>query len=140
MRRYIAKIRIPDNLDHQSVGYVGEQIFKLWFKRIYNDEQLFKQKADREYQQIDFSDEKGFTYQVKTTSKKSYTFNCNLNNLKKHLNADFYVFIQLQNNYAYIEPIKNKVDILNNIKKSFINDTCYVKARDLQQREIDISK
>ena len=63
-----------------------------------------------------------------------------LNNLKKHLNADFYVFIQLQNNYAYIEPIKNKVDILNNIKKSFINDTCYVKARDLQQREIDITK
>jgi|TARA_B100001175_G_scaffold317393_1_gene334125 hypothetical protein len=139
MRRYLAKIRIPENLDHQSVGYIGEQIFKLWFKRTFEDEQLFKQKADREYQQIDFSDEKGYTYQIKTTSKKSYTFNCSLDKIDDHLNSYFYVFIQLKNNHAYIEPIKNREDILDNINKSFINDSCYIKARDLQQQEIDIS-
>ena len=138
MRRYLAKIRIPENLDHQSVGYIGEQIFKLWFKRTFEDEQLFKQKADREYQQIDFSDEKGYTYQIKTTSKKSYTFNCSLDKIDDHLNSYFYVFIQLKNNHAYIEPIKNREDILDNINKSFINDSCYIKARDLQQQEIDI--
>lgn len=138
MRKYIAKIRIPENLDHQSVGYIGERIFKLWFNRVYNDEQLFKQKADREYEQIDFSDEKGYTYQVKTTSKKSYTFNCPLNKIDNHLNAYYYVFIQLKDNYAYIEPLLTREDILDNIKKSFINDTCYVKARDLQQQEITI--
>ncbi len=139
MRRYLAKIRIPENLDHQSVGYIGEQIFKLWFKRTFEDEQLFKQKADREYQQIDFSDEKGYTYQIKTTSKKSYTFNCSLDKIDDHLNSYFYVFIQLKNNHAYIEPIKNREDILDNKNKSFINDSCYIKARDLQQQEIDIS-
>ena len=138
MRKYIAKIRIPENLDHQSVGYIGERIFKLWFNRVYNDEQLFKQKADREYEQIDFSDEKGYTYQVKTTSKKSYTFNCSLDKIDNHLNAYYYVFIQLKDNYAYIEPLLTREVILDNIKKSFINDTCYVKARDLQQQEIEI--
>jgi|TARA_R100000084_G_C4634723_1_gene140350 hypothetical protein len=138
MRRYIAKLIIPLELQSEKVGYIGERLFKMWWRNNYNDEPLFKQKADREYQQIDFSDSKGYTYQIKTTSKKSYTFNCNVDKIKDHLNADFYVFIQLKEHYAYFETIYEKDYILNNIKKSWINDSCYIKARDLQQQEIDI--
>ena len=138
MRRYLAKQRIPEHLKTETVGAIGEKVFRIWFKHNYHDELLFKQKADREYQQIDFSDEKGYTYQVKTTSKKSYTFNCHFDKIKHHLNADYYVFIQLKEDYAYIEPIYDKEDILKNIKMSFINATSYVKAKDLQQEEIKI--
>lgn len=64
MRTYLAKIKIPNNLKKQSVGYIGEKVFEHWFKVNYNDEQLFKQKADRDYNKIDYADEKGFKYQV----------------------------------------------------------------------------
>ena len=146
MRRYISRIRIPEDLRYcskdpnqsYSVGYIGEQLFRVWFKHNFHDELLFKQKADRDYQQIDFADEKGYTYQVKTTTKKSYTFNCTSERIKGHLKADYYVFIQLRDEYAYIEPFKDEKEVLTKIRKSFYNETCYIKAKDLQQQEIKI--
>jgi len=138
MRKYIAKIRIEEELKNQTVGYIGETLFRKWFRCNFQDEQLFKQKADRDYQKIDFADEKGYTYQVKTTSKKSYTFNCFIDNIDNNLKADYYIFIQLKKDYAYIEPFYNRENILDKIRKSFINDSSYVKAIDLQQRQLEI--
>ncbi|QDP58858.1 MAG: hypothetical protein Unbinned5607contig1000_6 [Prokaryotic dsDNA virus sp.] len=141
MRRYISRIKLDDGLNNlilnsKTIGHIGEQVFKKWFKSNFHDEQLFKQKADRDYQKIDFSDEKGYTYQVKTTTKKSYTFNCEKEKIKTHLKADFYVFIQLIDEYAYIEPIKTAKDVEEKIRRSFYNGTSYIKSKDLQQYEI----
>ena len=72
MRRYIARLIIPLELQSEKVGYIGERLFKIWWRNNFNDEPLFKQKADREYQQIDFSDSKGYTYQIKTTLLQLY--------------------------------------------------------------------
>lgn len=139
MRTYLAKIKISDNLKKQSVGYIGEKVFEHWFKVNYNDEQLFKQKADRDYNKIDYADEKGFKYQVKTTSKKSYTFNCSTNKINNHLNSDYYIFVQLKNNYAYIENFRTKQYILDNIIQSFkYKNSSYVKPENLLQEVLSI--
>lgn len=139
MRTYLAKIKIPDNLKKQSVGYIGEKVFEHWFKVNYNDEQLFKQKADRDYNKIDYADEKGFKYQVKTTSKKSYTFNCSTDKINNHLNSDYYIFVQLKNNYAYIENFRTKQYILDNIIQSFkYKNSSYVKPENLLQEVLSI--
>ena len=141
MRTYLAKIKIPDNLKKQSVGYIGEKVFEHWFKVNYNDEQLFKQKADRDYNKIDYADEKGFKYQVKTTSKKSYTFNCSTDKIKNHLTCDYYIFVQLKNNYAYIENFRTKQYILDNIIQSFkYKNSSYVKPENLLQEVLSIWK
>ena len=139
MRTYLAKIKIPDNLKKQSVGYIGEKVFEHWFKVNYNDEQLFKQKADRDYNKIDYADEKGFKYQVKTTSKKSYTFNCSTDKIKNHLTCDYYIFVQLKNKYAYIENFRTKQYILDNIIQSFkYKNSSYVKPENLLQEVLSI--
>ena len=139
MRTYLAKIKIPDNLKKQSVGYIGEKVFEHWFKVNYNDEQLFKQKADRDYNKIDYADEKGFKYQVKTTSKKSYTFNCSTDKINNHLTSDYYIFVQLKNNYAYIENFRTKQYILDNIIQSFkYKNSSYVKPENLLQEVLSI--
>tara|TARA_R110001606_G_scaffold394421_1_gene565317 strand:- start:101 stop:520 length:420 start_codon:yes stop_codon:yes gene_type:complete len=139
MRTYLAKIKIPDNIKKQSVGYIGEKVFEHWFKANYNDEQLFKQKADRDYNKIDYADEKGFKYQVKTTSKKSYTFNCSTDKINNHLTSDYYIFVQLKNNYAYIENFRTKQYILDNIIQSFkYKNSSYVKPENLLQEVLSI--
>ena len=139
MRTYLAKIKIPNNLKKQSVGYIGEKVFEHWFKVNYNDEQLFKQKADRDYNKIDYADEKGFKYQVKTTSKKSYTFNCSTDKINNHLNSDYYIFVQLKNEYAYIENFRTKQYILDNIIQSFkYKNSSYVKPENLLQEVLSI--
>ena len=139
MRTYLAKIKIPNNLKKQSVGYIGEKVFEHWFKVNYNDEQLFKQKADRDYNKIDYADEKGFKYQVKTTSKKSYTFNCSTDKINNYLNSDYYIFVQLKNEYAYIENFRTKQYILDNIIQSFkYKNSSYVKPENLLQEVLSI--
>ena len=114
MRKYITKQNIKQ-YENLTTGEIGEKVFYDWFKNNFYSEQIFKQLADRDYQQIDFADEKGYTYQVKTTKGRSYTFNCDLEDVKDHLNADVYVFIQIKENIAYMEPFYNKDYIFKNI-------------------------
>ena len=66
-RKYKAKILLGDKSLNQKTGQLGEAVFKYWFGNNFNDEVLHKQKADRDYQGIDFADEKGYSYQVKAT-------------------------------------------------------------------------
>lgn len=139
MRTYLAKIKIPDKLIKESVGYTGEKVFEHWFKNNFNDEQLFKQKADRDYNKIDYADEKGYKYQVKATSKNSYTFNCSSEDILKHLTCDYYVLVQLKDGYAYIEKLRTKQYILDNIIQSFkYNKSSYVKPENLLQEVLSI--
>jgi len=140
MRNYKSKIIIPKNLLNQSTGKIGEDIFKIWYKRNYEDEKLHKQLQDREYEQIDFADCKGYTYQVKATTEKTFTFNCLIDNLNKHLNADYYVFIQInkKNNIAYIEDIYNKDYVKLNIKASFKYNNCFIWKKDLKQNKLKL--
>lgn len=137
MRRYIAKINIPQEWCQLETGILGEVMFEHWFKLNYQGENIFKQKADRDYQGIDFADEKGFTYQVKCTRARSFTFNCCLDDLSHHLTASFYVFIQIQSKDAYIENIYTREEILNLAKQSFkSNKQCFVYSKDLQQQKL----
>ena len=139
MRNYLAKIKIPVDLSNKSTGKIGEEMFNIWFNRNFEDEKVFDQLADRDYQQIDFACEKGITYQVKATRAKTYTFNQPIDTLLEHLNADRYVFIQIKDNYAYIENIYEKDYILNNIKKSFKeSNQCFVYSKNLLQYKIEI--
>lgn len=139
MRTYLAKIRIPEELKLESTGLIGEKIFELWFSYNFHGEQLFKQKADRDYQKIDFADEKGFTYQIKATKAKTFTFNCRLEEIREHLVAELYVCIQIENKYAYIEPFKSKQEIISKLKKSFVAEkSCFLYASDLLQQELFI--
>lgn len=139
MREYLAKIRIPSELSNESVGSIGEKIFQLWFTYNYQDEPLFKQKADMDLKQIDFADSKGNTYQVKTTAAKTFTFNCNLEAANEHLSCNKYVFIQLREKYAYIEPIYSKEDVKLKLKRSFMEEhQCFVYCKDLLQTELFI--
>jgi len=139
MRNYLAKIKIPVDLLDKSTGKIGEEIFNLWFNRNFEDEKLFQQLADRDYQQVDFACEKGMTYQVKATRAKSYTFNSSINSLLEHLNADKYVFIQVKDKYAYIEGIYDKGYVLNNAKKSFKEDKqTFIYSKNLLQYKLEI--
>lgn len=139
MRTYLAKIIIPEEIKNESTGSIGEKIFELWFAYNYADEPLFKQSADRDFQKIDFADHKGYTYQVKATRAKTYTFNCDLEDAGGHLNSELYVFIQLDDMYAYIEPICKKQDVLTKLKKSFIEDKqCFLYISDLFQQKLFI--
>lgn len=139
MRNYLGKVDISFLDEKESIGKKGEIAFKKWFESIYQNELLFKQKADTDFMGLDFADEKGNTYQVKTTSKKTYTFNCNLEDLPKHLKAKLYVCIQIINNDAYIEAIYNSYEILNSAKESYnYKGTCFIWAKDLQQYELEL--
>jgi hypothetical protein len=139
MREYLAKIKIPNEIKNESIGFIGEKIFELWFTYNFQDELLFKQQADMDLKQIDFADSKGNTYQVKTTQKKTYTFNCDLEHASEHLNSSMYVFIQIHDKHAYIEPICKKEDVLIKLKKSFMQkNSCFLYSKDLLQRELFI--
>jgi hypothetical protein len=139
MRTYLAKVKIPSEIKNESTGSIGEKIFELWFKYNYADEPLFKQSADRDFQKIDFADHKGYTYQVKATKAKTYTFNCDLETAGEYLNSELYVFIQLDKEYAYIEPICKKEEVLIKLKKSFIEDKkCFLYISDLFQQKLFI--
>lgn len=139
MRTYIAKIEIPEVCLNANLntGVIGEKLFEIWFKRTYFAEQLHKQKADRDYQGIDYADEKGYTYQVKATKARTFTFNCYLDELNEHLKADYYVFIQIHKKVAYIESIYVKEQILNLAKQSWKEKkSCFVYAKDLMQQKL----
>lgn len=139
MRTYLAKIRIPEEIKDESTGSIGEKIFELWFSYNYADEPLFKQSADRDFQKIDFADHKGYTYQVKATRAKTYTFNCDLEAANEHLNSELYVFIQLDDMYAYIEPICKKEQVLTKLKRSFMEvNQCFLYISDLFQQKLFI--
>lgn len=135
-RKYKAQIRLNKESRDISTGALGETIFKYWFCNNFNNELLHKQKADRDYNGIDFIDEKGYKYQVKATIARSYTFNCKKENIEKKLNADFYVFIQIKEECAYIEGFYNREYIESNIVNSFKNGNSFVYAKDLQQQEL----
>ena len=137
MRTYKAKIKMKDDWSNQNTGHLGEKIFADWFHRIYETEKLFKQSLDRDYEGIDFADEKGYTYQVKATRARSFTFNCYLDDLNEHLRADLYVFIQIYEKYAYIENLYSKEEILNLARQSFKEEkSCFVYAKDLLQQKL----
>lgn len=143
-RTYIAKITLKEESEYVNTGLLGEQIFKYWFGNNFNDEILHKQKADRDYDGIDFVDEKGYKYQVKTTRAKSYTFSGCKEDLDNKLNADFYVFVQIKKDAplkaeeAYIEGFYSKEYVKKNIVNSFSTDTCFVYAKNLLQQEISL--
>jgi hypothetical protein len=44
MRNYKSKIIIPDNFLNQSIGKIGEDIFEIWYKRNFENEDLHKLK------------------------------------------------------------------------------------------------
>tara|TARA_R110001632_G_scaffold151864_1_gene269529 strand:+ start:1112 stop:1540 length:429 start_codon:yes stop_codon:yes gene_type:complete len=139
-RNYIAKIKISEELSKESTGFIGEAIFEQWFNQSYQSETLHKQAADRDYAKIDFSDSKGFTYQVKATAAKTYTFNCSPANVAKHMTSNFYVFIQLDaHGYAYIERIRAKSEIENSIVQSYKNkNQCFIWKEQLNQHMLEI--
>lgn len=139
MRTYLAKIRIPEEIKKESTGFIGEKIFELWYTFNFSDEPLFHQSADRDFQKIDFADCKGFTYQVKATKAKTFTFNCDLELANEFLKSELYVFIQLEDSYAYIEPICKKSEVLLRLKKSFKEEnSCFLYISDLLQQKLFI--
>ena len=138
MRRYIARLKITDEQFKMSTGAIAESVFQQWFSNNFSEEVLHKQKADRDYQGIDFADEKGLTYQVKGSRGRTFTFNCSLENIPRHLRAKKYVFIQIKDKYAYIEIIRDTEEVLKDIKPSFqYKESCFVWAKDLQQYELE---
>lgn len=137
MRKYIAKINIPQDWYQLDTGILGEKLFEHWFELNYQGEKIFQQSADRDYEGIDFADQKGFTYQVKSTRARSFTFNRCLDDLSDHLKATFYVFIQIHYKDAYIESIYTREEILNLAKQSFKSEKqCFVYSKDLQQQKL----
>lgn len=120
-----------------DTGPLGEYMFHHWFENNYQGEKLFKQKADRDFEGIDFSCEKGYKYQVKATKHRSYTFNVPLESLSEHLSCDLYVMIQLRDEYAYIESIYQKDEVLKLAKQSFkAENECFIYSKDLQQNQL----
>ncbi len=137
MRTYKAKINIPEKWLKIETGILGEKIFDYWFNLNFQSEKLFKQNADRDYEGIDFADEKGYTYQVKATRARSFTFNCCLDDLKEHLNSNLYVFIQIHGEVSYVENIYTKEEILNLAKQSFKSEKqCFIYSKDLLQQKL----
>ena len=137
MKKYIASKKIPDRFSTLNTGQLGELIFKQWFVQNFQGESIKKSSAEADYNGIDFSDEKGYTYQIKATRRKTYTFNCIIDDFKEHLKADLYVFIQIHEKYAYIESLYNKNEILNLARQSFKEQkSCFVYAKDLLQQKL----
>lgn len=137
MRRYISKIKIPDSWLKLETGTLGEYMFYNWFENNYQGEKLHKQKADRDYEGIDFTCEKGYKYQVKATRHHSYTFNVSLENLSEHLSCDLYVMIQIRDEYAYIESIYQRAEVMNLAKQSFKHEkSSFIYSQDLLQNKL----
>lgn len=138
MRKYIAKIKLFEN--NYNIGELGEYIFKYWFEKNFADEIMHKQLKDRDFEGIDFACNKGYTYQVKTTKEKTYTFNCSIENLEQKLTSDYYVFIQIKDDYAFIENIYDKDYVLNNIKESYHYKNTFIWAKDLQNEKVNLKQ
>ena len=141
MRKYIAKIKIEDEDLNAKTGFIGEKYFEIWFRSNFQGEQIFRQRADRDFAQIDFADEKGYTYQIKATRHRSFTFNCPRSKLGAHLKAEVFVFIQIKGEFLYIEPFYKAEYIkgFSLISKTDGNKS-YVPAVDLQQQYIDLNE
>ena len=137
MRIYLAKIDIA-KIIKEDTGLIGEKVFEKWFKLNFNGEKIFKQLADRDYEHIDFADEKGYTYQVKATKGCSYTFNCQLEDVRDCLKADLYVFIQIKDNIAYIENLYDAEYVLSNMKASYKYNNCFIYSKDLLQYKLGL--
>ena len=135
MRKYTAKIELIEK--EFDTGMLGEFIFKNWFENNFNGEVLHKQSKDRDFEGVDFACNKGYTYQVKATIAKTYTFNCSLENLPDKLTCDFYVFIQIKDDYAYIEGIYKKDYVLDNAKSSYHYENTFLWAKDLQLDKVN---
>ena len=134
MRNYLAKVELKNEHKNMSSGAIAEHVFENWFINNFEGEILHKQKADRDFEGIDFADEKGITYQVKGSRGKTFTFNCCLDDLREHLKADKYVFIQITDKDAYIEFIRTSESILESAKPSFqFERSCFVWAKNLDQ-------
>lgn len=139
MRSYLAKIELTDLHKNMSSGAIAENVFQQWFKSNFQGEKLHKQLADRDYQGIDFADEKGITYQIKGSKGKTFTFNCCLDDLREHLRADKYVCVQITDKAAYIEFIYSAENILERAKSSFqYEKSCFVWAKDLNQYALEL--
>jgi len=139
MRTYLAKVAISEEMKEMSTGKIGEEVFSIWFSRNFEGESLFKQSADRDYQGIDFVDEKGVKYQVKATKGNTYTFNCDLSDLQEHLRADLYVLVQVVGDYAYIEPIRNASQVLESGRASFnYKRSSFIWKRKLNQHILEL--
>ena len=145
-RNYKGRIRIPKEFNKYPTSKIGEKLFKMWFEKVYEDEKIILQKADRDLQGIDAVDEKGFTYQIKTTTKCSYTFNHpkeDIENISKHLRAHFYVLIQLnpedEKDVAYIEGIYDAKEIKDRMKESYQYNNCFIWKDDLKQYQLEMS-
>tara|TARA_R110002020_G_scaffold470122_1_gene695651 strand:- start:460 stop:891 length:432 start_codon:yes stop_codon:yes gene_type:complete len=141
MRNYIAKLKI--SLDHKNlkVGTLGEIYFAKWFNANYQGESIFKQMADRDFQGIDFACQKGFTYQIKATDKKSFTFNSTIADAPNKLSATHYVFIQRHDDYLFIQGIYKKDQILTSLVPSKMNKKqSFCHAIDLLQYFVNIEE
>lgn len=139
MRTYIAKIKLKPEEINASSGYIAEIAFERWFKNNYQGEAIYKQCADMDHKGIDFACEKGITYQVKGSVGKTFTFNCNLDDLREHLKASLYVCIQVKEKVAYIESIYSADDILALAKESYkFKGSCFIWAKDLKQYKLEI--
>ena len=78
-------------------------------------------------------------YLPNNLEKKSYTFNCHKDNIEKSLTSDVYVFIQIVEGYAYIEQLRNREYVKQNVMQSiFKNSMCYVNAERLLQHTLKI--
>lgn len=139
MNNYLGKIDLSDLKKDYSTGMLGEIAFARWFTKTYEGDKIHKQNAERDFQGIDFADEKGFTYQIKATASKTYTFNCVLDDLNWHLRANWYVCIQIHETIAYIEAIYDRKEILNEARQSYKYDgTCFIWAKDLLQYKLEL--
>lgn len=137
MRPYLGKLMLPDEWMKYSTGKLGELVFKTYFEGRFEGEQLFKQSLDRDYDGIDFADEKGYRYQVKATKAQTYTFNSPLEALSGHLTCDYYVMIQIRDKIAYVESMYTREDILMKAKSSWKDEkTCFIYCKDLLQQKL----
>ena len=135
MRTYLGK-RSINCYEGMTTGEIGEKVFFDWFNNCFQGDVIHHQRLDRDFQGIDFACDKGWTYQVKATKGKTFTFNSDIEELPSHLRSDWYVFIQIKDNYAYIEGLYDKEDILKRAKNSFKYDNCFVWAKDLLQETL----
>ena len=137
-RNYIAKVCIK-NLKG-STGAIGETVFYNWFTLNFGGEVLHKQDAENDFKGIDFVCNKGHKYQVKATKKSTYTFNSKIETLPNYLTSDYYVLIQITDNFAYIEALYNQEYILDNAKASYNSNTSFVWKKKLNEQNIDLNQ
>lgn len=139
MKKFVASIKLSEELLKKTTGGIGETVFKKWFENNYQNLTIHKSKKQQDFFGVDFSDCDAVKYQVKTAAKISYTFNCLPEDIEEHLTSDYYVFIQLKEGYAFIEGIYPRADVLKMyIRNSQYNGECWIKTKDLYQEVLNI--